>query len=136
MKTPQDIIDEARTWLATPFHHQGRVKGAGVDCVGLVIGVARALELADYNYSEPYGRIPNPNIMGRELRQNMTPTVEIVPGCVLWFAFAAAPMHLGIVTDTGLIHAYSLAGRVVETGLDPQWIARKRGAFLYPGVAY
>jgi cell wall-associated NlpC family hydrolase len=26
------VIAEARTWLKTPFHHQARVKGAGVDC--------------------------------------------------------------------------------------------------------
>jgi cell wall-associated NlpC family hydrolase len=26
------VVAEARSWLGTPFHHQGRVKAAGVDC--------------------------------------------------------------------------------------------------------
>lgn len=26
------IIDEAITWIRTPWHHEARVKGAGVDC--------------------------------------------------------------------------------------------------------
>ena len=36
-----DIVTEARTWVRTPYHHQARLKGVGVDCAGLVIGVAR-----------------------------------------------------------------------------------------------
>ena len=28
----QSVVTEARTWLLTPFHHEARVKGAGVDC--------------------------------------------------------------------------------------------------------
>lgn len=135
MTTAADIIAEARTWLGTPFHHQGRVKGAGVDCIGLVIGVQHALGLSDYDYGN-YGRIPNPVVMGRELRANMLPVPAVEPGTVLWFAFSAAPMHLGIVTDTGLIHAYARAGRVVETGLDPQWVDRCRGVFRFNLVIY
>lgn len=133
--TPHDVIAEARTWKDTPFHHQGRVRGAGVDCIGLVIGVVRALGLVDYDYTN-YGRIPNPVVMGRELAANLIRTDRIEPGCVLWFSFSQAPMHVGIVTDSGLIHAFSLAGRVVETGLDQQWIDRTRGIFRIPGVEY
>ncbi len=39
------IVSEARSWLGTPFKHQGRVKGVGCDCIGLIAGVARALKL-------------------------------------------------------------------------------------------
>lgn len=133
--TPQDIINEARSWVGTPFHHQGRVKGAGVDCIGLVIGVAHELCISDFD-STNYGRIPNPLVMGKGLRENMIKTDLIEPGCVLWFAFASAPMHVGIVTDVGLIHAYSLVGKVVETGLDQQWLDRSRGVFRFPKVDY
>lgn len=131
-----DIVAAARGWVGTPFHHQGRVKGAGVDCIGLVIGVARELGLLDgYDYTA-YGRIPNPVVFGRELRANMDPVAGPAPGCVLWFAWSRAPQHVGIVSDTGLIHAFATAGRVVETGLDPQWLARSRGAFRFRGVEY
>jgi len=33
----QSLIDEARTWLGTPYHHQPRVKGVGVDCAMLTM---------------------------------------------------------------------------------------------------
>lgn len=33
------IIEEAKTWLRTPWHHAARVKGSGVDCGQLIIGV-------------------------------------------------------------------------------------------------
>ena len=36
----KSITDEAVTWISTPFVHQGRIKGVGVDCVGLIAGVA------------------------------------------------------------------------------------------------
>ena len=29
----------AKSWLGTPYHHQGRVKGAGVDCGTLILEV-------------------------------------------------------------------------------------------------
>lgn len=32
MATRQDVAAEALTWLKTPYHHHGRIKGVGVDC--------------------------------------------------------------------------------------------------------
>ena len=31
-----EIVAEARTWLGTPYRHQGAVKGRAVDCVNMV----------------------------------------------------------------------------------------------------
>ncbi|WP_018704125.1 NlpC/P60 family protein [Anaeromusa acidaminophila] len=33
------VVAEALTWLNTPYHHMGRVKGAGVDCGMLIAEV-------------------------------------------------------------------------------------------------
>ena len=38
--TVDDVVKEARTWIGTPFVHQGRTKGLACDCLGLMIGVA------------------------------------------------------------------------------------------------
>lgn len=32
----QAVIDEAMTWMGTPYHHEATVKGAGVDCAQLL----------------------------------------------------------------------------------------------------
>lgn len=41
------VVAEARTWLKTPYHHHGRVKGAqgGVDCLMLLVEVFEACGL-------------------------------------------------------------------------------------------
>ena len=43
MPPPDAIVSAARGWLGTPYHHQGSVRGAGCDCLGLIRGVWRAL---------------------------------------------------------------------------------------------
>jgi len=43
MTHPDAIVAYARGWLGTPYHHQGSVRGAGCDCLGLIRGVWRTL---------------------------------------------------------------------------------------------
>lgn len=50
----QCIIDEARSWLGTPYQHQTSTKGAGSDCLGLIRGVWRALYLDEPEIVPPY----------------------------------------------------------------------------------
>ncbi len=50
MVTGSDIAQQARSWLGTRFHHQGRLKhnandAGGCDCLGLLVGVAEELQL-------------------------------------------------------------------------------------------
>ena len=41
------VRDEALTWLRTPYHHHGRVKGVGVDCGQLLAAVYEAAGVID-----------------------------------------------------------------------------------------
>lgn len=42
--TQRELVEkEARTWLHTPFHHEARVKHAGVDCAQFLAGVLEAV---------------------------------------------------------------------------------------------
>lgn len=41
------ILRAALSWLRTPWHHRARVKGAGVDCAQLLIGVYAEAGLVD-----------------------------------------------------------------------------------------
>src|SRR5882672_3865378 len=36
MELQDQIVKEARTWIGTPFRHQGRIKGLGVDCANMI----------------------------------------------------------------------------------------------------
>jgi cell wall-associated NlpC family hydrolase len=44
------IVKEAYSWLRTPYHHQAHVKGAGVDCVWLLIKVYQAVDVVDRDF--------------------------------------------------------------------------------------
>ena len=54
MYVSHPIVAQARTWLGTRFHHQGRLKAnaehkGGVDCLGLIVEVSRELNITDKN---------------------------------------------------------------------------------------
>lgn len=130
MITPDAIIAEARTWIGTPFVHQGRVKGLGVDCGGLVLGVARALGL-DVPEPPAYSMSPDPAIIEHLLTRHCVAMrrTELAPGDVLWFSFAGEPRHVGLASGIGVIHAWAKPGRVVEHRIDDLWLHRLRGVY-------
>lgn len=42
------VIGEAETWLGTPYHHMGRVKGVGCDCLTLIAEVYERAEIVGH----------------------------------------------------------------------------------------
>lgn len=56
MVHPDAIVNHARGWLGTPYHHQGSMRGAGCDCLGLIRGVWRALYGPEPEATPPYSR--------------------------------------------------------------------------------
>lgn len=129
------FVAEALAWLDTPYRHQGRLKGVGVDCIGLVIGVCHALNLTSYDITG-YDKRPD----GR-LRKTMETQLTTIPkhtaqaGDVLLFEFGSVPVHVGILIDANtLVHAYSPNRKVVANSLDARWRGLIAGAYHVPGV--
>lgn len=135
MITRADIVDEARTWIDTPFHHQGRLKGVGVDCAGVIIGVAHALKLSEFDCRN-YGREPTMGQMRILLEEHMIKVVTPLPGDALLFSFDVMEQHLGMFTDANtIIHAYEKVGKCVEHRYSDLWLTRTRGIYQYKGIA-
>lgn len=137
----EEIVAEARSWLNTRFHHQARLKGYGCDCVGLIIGVRKALGISDYDTTN-YSRIPDGFLLKSLCDANMKKIEfsELRPGDVALFNFGGHPQHLAIIGDyrhggLSIIHAYSIAHKVVEHRLDQQWIDRIVACYQIEGVA-
>lgn len=137
MPTRLDIVNEARRWLDTPFVHQGRQLGVGVDCVGVLFGVAWALGISEFDYRNYLAR-PNTDTMSQLLREHLVPIAvrDARAGDVLHMHIGGRPQHVGLLTasDT-LLHAYQQVGRCVEHRVDDKWWSRVRGAYQFPGVA-
>jgi cell wall-associated NlpC family hydrolase len=148
MITATQLQTTARTYLDTPFHDKARIKGKGMDCVGLVLSVGedlgivdvdgRPFKRSDYPYysAQPMGHFVHEECLRRLIRKG---PADIKPGAIVTMRLPQFPCHVGIVTDMGrgrfgLIHAYSGgAAKVVEHILDMQWKRRIVGVFYYPG---
>lgn len=147
MTTRADLVAEARTWVGTRYHHQGRLKGVGVDCIGLIGGVALACALpgarewAEDAPLHAYARRPDATLLMASCSRFMDRVpnaTDIQPADVLVFAIEGEPRHFALVSalrPTRVIHAYALlsARRVVEQSL-PIAKAQMLAAFRFRGV--
>lgn len=126
------LVEAARQYLGTPFHHQGRVKGVGVDCIGLVACAAKDCGLNAID-DTTYPRRPDGETLQKGLEVSLVkiPTWEADVGDVLIFHMRGIPCHIGMKTDKGVIHTYAAMKKVVEHGLRPPWDARVCGAYRF-----
>ena len=134
------IVKQARTWLGTKYHHQGRLKksvtcAGGVDCIGLVIGIINELNICDdqgYLLSKydrlDYSMSPQTTKLAEcfSLYLDLVDFADLASGDILLFKFWQNPQHVGIVSDyptggSGLIHCHSSSGCVVEQPLSEIW---------------
>ena len=138
--TPAQIIATARSYLGAPFRHQGR-SAQGLDCVGLLVLVARALGQPHHDVTG-YTR----RATGRGFLEHFhahlveIPPQAARPGDVLVFVETLYPCHTGILSAlTGtemphLIHAHALRGCVLEEPFVGEWPAKLRFAFRFPSL--
>ena len=133
MVTRQQIIDKAREYLDTRYHHQGRVKGVGVDCAGLIVCVLTELGLPAPDV-EGYGRRPDGSLRGH-IETHMDRTTEPLPGDLVLFQWASAPFHVAILTapDT-IIHAYAINRKVCEHRMGSTFGPFVAGYYKFRGV--
>ena len=142
MARMSDPVALARGWIGTPYQHQACVKGAGTDCLGLVIGVWR--EMGGPVPPRPAYTPDWAEASGRETlldaaRAYLVPirNRDARPGDVL--AFRLRPdlpvKHLGILaTPTTFIHAYARRA-VCESAFVPFWRRRHSHTFRFPGIS-
>lgn len=144
------VVTSARGWLGTRFHHQGRLKKnaahkGGVDCLGLLVGVAKELNLRApdgaplASFDElSYPHNPDAARLLAKLAEVLVsiPVTQLIPGDIVLLRVDGMPQHLAIISamgDTlGIIHAYAPAHAVVEHGLDAFWEANITAAFRVP----
>lgn len=126
----------ARACLGTPFHHQGRAAGMGLDCIGLVIHAMKSVGLHVDDCTD-YGRQPEGGKLEEALlRHGYRQVDKWRAGDVLLFRFNGQPQHVGIaVSENAMVHAYAPIGRVVESGLGETWQRRICGIYRWDGKA-
>jgi hypothetical protein len=135
MANRKDVVNKAREYIGTKFHHQGRLKGVGIDCAGLVIGVAKDLNLTNFDFIN-YGHLPHADTLERLCDENLEKVslADMQEGDILLMAFESEPQHLAIKTDIGIIHSYAQVRRCVEHSLDNVWLSRIKKCYRYRGL--
>lgn len=119
-------LEAARGMIDTPFHHQGRKPGVGLDCVGLLVAAARAI---GYPIIDCPGYSPDPRLDDRligYLKKNLDPVEgPREAGDVLVLKLntrKGSPCHVGLLSAPGrILHAYLPARRVLDMPVKPKW---------------
>ncbi len=99
------VAAEAETWIDTPFVWQGRIKGAGVDCKGLIAGVAKECGRSEAESVEAlagdYGDVIDANRLRAGLSRLFDRATEPQAGDVLLIKTAGKAQHLAIFAPKG-----------------------------------
>lgn len=139
MSKRERFLQAAISYLGTPFHHQGRLPGVGLDCAGVVVCAAREaeIEVAD---QRGYAHQPFGGLFEQAVLDHADPIgrAELLPGDLLLFAFGGAPQHIAVVTAVAerlhMVHAHAQVRKVAEQAVDAVWEAQLRGCFRLRGL--
>ena len=145
MIDPDLITIVARTWLDTPFRHNQRSRGRGVDCWNLIRAVSEEIGSVkitneDFKPFEGYRRVPARGQLTRALdkffiRRN---SVDPRPGdiALLRRGMDDDAKHCGIVLQykgrLTIIHAAMKYGGCVEHTLTGEWRDKIKVLYRFP----
>jgi len=142
------VVAEAESWLGTPYHHEARIKGHGVDCAQILVGVFANVGLIepvvlphypmDWNlhrdeerYLDILGRYtceidgpahfdPGVGAAGQPLGAG-----KVLPGDIVVWKFGRCFSHGAIVVAWPIvIHAYVGSICVLEDAEKASWLAQ------------
>jgi cell wall-associated NlpC family hydrolase len=127
------IVDIALSWLNTPYHSMAKIKGVGVDCAQLLIGVYEEAgvikegEVAPGAYTHDFHLHRSEEKYLSWVEKYCDEVVEPQAGDVALFKFGRCVSHGAIVLDWPLvIHAYVGYG-VILSNYDDAILKDNRG---------
>lgn len=135
------ILDEAESWIGTPYEHLQRCKGAGVDCGQLLLGVFENVGLIPHVDTEYYPRdfhLHRDREWYAELvlrfARPLAAGEEPTPGDLVLYRVGRVYSHGAIVARAGwpqIIHSYVTRGVMQVDGTQGHLMKRPH-AFYRP----
>lgn len=111
------VVEIARSWVGTAYHHRGRVRGVGVDCAQLLIEVyaeAGLIERFDTGeYPADWALHRGEEVFLGWVERFADPTPYPLAGDVVIYRYGRCYSHGAIVIDDRLM-VHSFLGRGVE----------------------
>lgn len=127
--TPDDIVAAARAALDTPFRHEGRRAGEGLDCAGLLVHVAREVGVDPIDRAG-YARMPTNGQLEETLQENVEAGILVrvpIPDMragdffLMRLRNERASRHLGVCAGETMIHSWAVVRKVCEHRIDDGW---------------
>jgi len=134
------VVEAALSWLNTPYHSMAKLKGVGVDCGQLLIGVyeeagrVKAGEVAPEPYTHDFHLHKSEERYLAWVERYCDRVAEAEPGDIAVFKFGRCVSHAGIVLQwPKLIHAYVGYG-VIISNYDAAILCNNRGESRLYGI--
>ena len=130
MNKREKFLEVAHTWIGVKWARVGTERDRGVNCLGLLIGIARECGTFPRLMAEKDGaNYAKPPVKGEFLRRvkdvlDIIPFKEAIPGDLVLFRVGNEPQHIAILTDLNpiqYIHSDSLVKKVRKTPQMPGW---------------
>lgn len=103
----EQIKQEALTWVGTPYHHMGKIKGVGVDCAQILIKIYSSVGLiSDFDtgyYPMDWALHRNEELYLQGLENYAIPTDNLQIGDIVAYKFGRCVSHAGIYIGGDLI---------------------------------
>jgi len=134
----RQIIDEAISWLRTPYHSEGRVKGGGVDCGMFILevfercGLIEHVEVPHYPCDWHLHRSEQ-KYLGwvQQYCQEVTKR-EPLPGDIILYQYGRCISHGAIVVNyPKIIHSYIGLGVIYADNEQGELLKRQRAIYSY-----
>lgn len=122
---PDFVVATARKYIGLPFVHQGRNLKSGLDCVGLLVQIAKDCQITHQDF-RGYARAVNSAQLRKALELSC---IEIKSSpekgdiLVFWIVDRMKPQHVGICAGNTFIHSENrkIGGGVREELYSEEW---------------
>lgn len=129
------VVDEARSWIGTPYHHMADVKGVGVDCAMILVrcfvdtGLTPPFDPRPYSHDWHLHRSEEKYLTHMESisQQVMVPQ----PGDFVVWRWGRTFSHGALVTDWNKLHVIQALAkeRLVLEGPPPDYLEGREMKF-------
>jgi len=146
------VVEEAITWIDTPYAHLGREKGIAADCICLPVEVSKALDLHHHDVKW-YSDTPKGGRVEKEADTHWTLLADqklapiekddLFPGLVVafWHSIRMEMQHFAIIVPhpaipnfPASIHAMRHAKKVQRCSISDYWWKRRMKVYALPGT--
>lgn len=131
----EDLVNAAIAMVGTPFHAQGRARGIGLDCIGLVVCAAHQCGFVPDDRAA-YPMRPDGTLKPALDTQLIRVAGRPQAGDVLLMAFdGAEPHHVALYVGNGeIVHAYVQARKVVKQQYTDFWKSKVVAVYQFPEI--